>query len=238
MRKRYQVLLLLLGALGILAGEARADSVLVTENYYQGSRSTLGTLDGTGLWASAEGSFKIEWDITKAFENGEWVFTYDYTLTRTVAGGVSHAIFETSANFQESDLRDGSDEPLVGPTTFYPTDDKGSQPNMPGSIFGLKFDSGTEDTVITYTLRTIRVPVWGDFYSKDGSAGPGNEFNAIWNTGFGTDPTLATADFSGWIPTPDTFAVPVPLPGAALAGIGLIGGIALNGVRRKWNAKA
>ncbi|HZK14520.1 MAG TPA: hypothetical protein VFC55_08360, partial [Desulfobaccales bacterium] len=55
----------------------------------------------------------------------------------------------------------------------------------------------------------MRLPVWGDFYAK------GSKGVYAYNTGFGTDPGLLTADFNPWILVPETKTV-VPLPGSVL----------------------
>src|SRR5690606_15532951 len=98
-----------------------------------------------------------------------------------------------------------------------------SNPSIPGDIFGVKFDFGSGTSV--YTLVTLRVPVWGDFYLKGGrdantsNPPPDADFLSAWNTGFGTDPTLHTQDFNNWIATPATATtVVVPSPAAAGAG--------------------
>ena len=214
----------------LLSATVRADSIFVDLNLYDtGSRTTGGGLTGTGTWAGA-GNFTIDWEITSAIVGSETVFTYEYTLTRTSAaqGGVSHSLFETSLDFEASDLRAGSSTPLEGPKLYEPG---AGNPNLPGDLFGLKFDFGSTNLSVVYILKTVRVPVWGDFYSKDGAAG-GTD-NTVWNDGFGTDPTLATLDFTDWIPTPDT-AVIVPLPAAvwaAMALCGVVGAARLRGRR-------
>lgn len=90
---------------------------------------------------------------------------------------------------------------MEGPKLF---SEGGSNPNMPGTIHGLKWDD-TEGTTSTFWLVSDREPVWGDLYAKGGRAG-GQGWNALWNEGLGdpdNDPgveevlLLDGADYTG-----------------------------------------
>lgn len=217
-----------------VAGTAMAEPLLVDLTQYStGQRSTGNGLEGTGVWGNTPDGIKLSWVITKDANN---IFTYQYTIERTAQGGVSHSLIETSRNFTLDDVLDGS-SPIAGePQWFYSSGSTGDSPNMPdGGIFGVKFNYGETSGSVSYTIVTARVPVWGDFYSKDGNAG-GQGANAIWNTGFGTDPTAADAqtNFLGWIPTPDTDTIPVvPLPATVWAGLALFGLIGVGKTVRR-----
>jgi hypothetical protein len=101
-------------------------------------------------------------------------------------------------------------------------------------MFGLKFDFGSSKP--TYTLVTARIPIWGNWYAKDGNAGGG--FNSAWNASFTTPPTAGASPFTGWIPTPDSESVVVPLPAAAWMGMALIGSIGGAGFIRRRKVTA
>lgn len=205
---------------------AQAASVLVTPADWTGSRSTpVGSgIYGQGGWASS--GFVLSWNIT---QNGN-LFTYVYTIE----GGtndltfkdVSHFIIEVSPTFTAANLLPGSDSPLEGPDIY--TEDDGN-PSMPSNVYGVKFDFGGE-APFTYTLITDRMPVWGDFYAKDGKTAGID--NVAYNAGFGTDPTALTTNFTAWVPTPDTldFGDPgIPLPAAAWLGLPIL--VVLSGRR-------
>ena len=64
-------------------------------------------------------------------------------------------------------------------------------PGMPEALYGIKFD-GAQGQTTALAFDSYRVPVWGDFYSKNGRAG-GHGQNAAWNAGF----TLGDYDPAG-----------------------------------------
>lgn len=76
----------------------------------------------------------------------------------------------------------------------------------------MKFD---ETAVLAWTIEfdSIRMPVWGDFYAKGGKQA------AIWNAGFGADPTSAVTDDSlqNKLIRPDSNVIPEPTTVALLA---------------------
>ena len=68
-------------------------------------------------------------------------------------------------------------------------------------IWGVRFTRDGEVNSTTVIFTTVQVPVWGDFYAKDGGGQlPGTVYAR--NAGFGTDPT-AEADLVNWIPRPN-----------------------------------
>ena len=152
-------------------------------------------------WTSANGGFLFSWDIS--LSGTTW--TYIYTLTAedgtTLAKAPSHAIFEVSPDFDQ-DLAGlglpqtwGADP--LSPNNTSPGGNNGN-PNLPADLFGIKSDAGGE----TYTFMTDVVPVWGDFYTKDGTdAGIASSWERA-TSAMGSStrvvPTFTTGPPPGW----------------------------------------
>ena len=167
---KMKVLLTIISFAGILFFASRAEAVI-----YTGSLETVSGIDGTGIWAT---DFKIAWEITD-LPSGDWQYTYAFSDIQDgeLSPDISHWILEISPAARPSDFWG-----MEGPTeirTFSPTGSSGSNPNMPGNIFGMKFDF----TDTEYSFFSAKAPVWGDFYSKSGNAG-GLGRNAVWNRDF------------------------------------------------------
>lgn len=161
----------------------------------------------------------ISWNIT--LDSMMNVYTYTYSFFAPNRAGqpnpleMSHFILELSPGCiveGQSDCISG----FTGDTEFRSdwnaSGPGGSNPGLPASIYGVKFDEG----LVTYTFLSDRNPVWGNFYAKKAQDG-------LWNLGLeaaysGSDNTLY------FIPRPDTdSATPeIPEPGTlALLGAGL-----------------
>jgi hypothetical protein len=242
-------------AIGLIPALALAISIPVTGGDLVGSRSTPfssgvyaeGGIGGLG-WSQDNGGFKLAWNIS--FNAGDSDWDYSYTISNATGGalskGLSHWILQVSDVIPgDGDLDDfiyDLNTSIDDPDTYSATSDGNSNPNMPGEIYGLKFDGGGLGGPLTFTFSSTQMPVWGDFYAKDGTDKPtgpdGNDFRidvTAWNTGldpangFTLDDT--TTNFTPWIPTPDTDILPpdeiIPEPMTmSLLGLGLLGLIA------------
>ena len=101
---------------------------------------------------------------------------------------------ETSDPLPEGDIWDieGNYGEAFVAEWFYPGSGK---PSMPDDLYGVKFDD-TSATTFSLEFTSNFLPVWGDFYAKDGQAG-GECLNQFWNAGFSlADPLLPPSDGS------------------------------------------
>ncbi len=167
--------------------------------------STDSGIMGTGNWIEV-GPATLEWNVT---ENPDHTWHYSYTFTHP-AGETSHFIIETSDNFMAGDVLGASGdigEMEVGTHTA----GGGANLTMPEDVYGIKFETEGLSTHIEFDCT--RLPMWGDFYAKDGQAG-GYGLNSAWNAGFtadDSDPELPVQDGSidNHILVPDTHYSPV-----------------------------
>lgn len=194
---------------------------------YSGSLTTgTNTLLAFGAWSGD--TISVAWDVDDTTNPGYW--SYNYTLTGFAGPSISHGIFEVSSNFTSDNIKEGtSGDRELG--TFGPSQG-GSNPGIPGSIFGIKFNTGDEGT-INITIVSDREPMWGDFYGKGGDA------SYAYNSGFGFDTFApigsgnALSDGKAWALVPDTNPVPEPST-MLLLGLGVMG-IAAAGRRKRSN---
>jgi hypothetical protein len=169
-----------------------------------GMNASAGLVDSqsspVGLTAAAEwltGGFMVSWDISN---NGDGTWHYSYEFTKP--GGspldkeVSHFIIQVSYD-PENPEKTFTYADLIGQGAELGWHDASnpSNPGLPGPIYGLKFDFENGQTGVEFD--STRVPMWGDFYSKDGVT-PEVGINYVYNSSFGVEVTEASLhDYTG-----------------------------------------
>ena len=209
----HRKLLAVVLAVGLCPVLAWADISAIPADW-TGSRSTpLGS--GVIAFDGWTDGFTVSWDITPTTES-DWNWEYSYTITTPTGaegvGELSHWVLEVSPIIGSvagliSDTftlsYDGVDEELsfAGPQEWT---ESGSNPNLPGSIYGIKFDipgpPSPASNTYTFTFFSTQDPVWGDFYAKDGWHD--DVCAEAWNSGFGA--MAEGASFTDWIAVPDS----------------------------------
>jgi hypothetical protein len=223
---RHILCLLIVGSLLILPS-ALATPVYntpVDPAYWSGpaaTRSTGSGLVGTGPWgATNPAGFTISWNIVPQTTG---YLLYEYTFNWT-SKDISHAIIELS-----DDCLAGAAPCVWGfipgvdskDIRLYDPEDPGqSNPNLPASIYGVKVNFGElTSNSATFSFYSDRLPVWGNFYAKDGKDGGVDV--TVWNIGLANQGSESIIDF---IARPDTAPqYIIPEPGTmALMGLGLL----------------
>lgn len=204
-------------------------------------------LNATGIWENT--ATKLDWEVsenTTGPDAGSWHFKY--TWSNPSQGNLSHIIFELSDGVTEDDILNlniVNANPTVTVGSFGPSS---GNPNIPGSLYGIKLDTGNATNPIVLEFDIFRVPTWGDFYAKDGNAG-GQGVNTAWNWGFasgeseglGNDPETsppANGSLNGHILVPDTESPnggpqPVPAPPAVVLSVLGLASFGVIGLRRR-----
>jgi hypothetical protein len=189
------------------------------------TEGVAGQLDVDGNYASDGKTFRIDWNI--GFNAGTGLYSYQYTLTGFGPPALSHLILDLSPNCSStancvqnlSITSNGSS--FTSFNTEYGTfgQNGGSNPNINGSVQGIKINMNDPSTPIVISFNSLRDPVWGDFYFKGGSS------SSIQNLGLGN---TTSSNINNYIAVPDTtsgtgFGSPVPEPGSMLLmGSGLV----------------
>ena len=182
---------LLIGLVVILFAISNAHAVLV----YTGTLASpdqSGVTSGDDGWGPHEDGFSVIWTI---YENPDhtWHYKYDFYKGNgePLEKLTSHFIISLSDNIQESDLFNFSSD-IEDPPTFGTFGPSKSNPGFPTgeTISGIKFDMTNEQDTVEFD--STRMPMWGDFYAKDGKSG------GLWNYAYNTDLGIAVVNLQDY----------------------------------------
>lgn len=144
---------------------------------YSGAISIGNGLVVGGNWANATGG-GLSWVVDDTSNSGMWTYTYTFNLPG-FSPDISHAIVEVTDGATIGEFRvDGSAANEI--RTWTPNDP--GNPGIPGNMYGLKADTPANSSEPwTWSIITLRAPVWQDFYAK---AGGQNNAAYAYNSGF------------------------------------------------------
>lgn len=166
-------------AVCVTLGASSAHAAMISINSGSLSVAGGGLVSGPGGWFDGSLNYKVSWDTATTS------YLYEYTFDGiSPLKNISHVITQVSSNFTSADL-------LGRTTTFGPNDalgsfgPGGSNPDMPGTIAGIKLHPVNAST-FTWMIETTRAPMWGNFYAKDGKNKVGgiNQDVYVYNSGF------------------------------------------------------
>lgn len=154
------------------------------------SPSTNGLVSGGVAWAAGEEGFMVKWTVS---QNPDFTWHYKYEFFdqegEDLSMLVSHFIITVSEGIGYDEIYNiSNDVAELSISTFGPSP---SNPNFPvgQTMYGAKFD--LDNAQLFAEFDSTRVPMWGDFYAKDG----GNPKNYAYNVDFGVD-AVNYADFT------------------------------------------
>jgi len=147
---------------------------------YSGSLSSDdGGILGTGPWVTDASPTTMSWTVDNETTPNYWHYSYTFTVPTK---DISHHIIEASTTLTSDDILNLAWS--GGVTEIQTQKESQGNPNLPSTFYGIRLEPTAEDTTMTFSFDTVRDPIWGDFYAKDGDGG-GSDITA-WNAGFGT----------------------------------------------------
>lgn len=200
---------------------------------YTGTLTASNGMGGTGVWLNSDGKSawhpaSLGWTVTLTQPNN-WHYAYSLSVYK---GEVSHFILEVSPTFTMQNIKNAAgDFNGIELADYSAASNGNSNPGMPGTIHGIKFDNAS-GTTFNIGFDSDRAPVWGDFYSKSGHS-------TAWNLGLtnhDTDPTAPAANgaWGNHILVPDTVSkTVVPEPSGMFALTAALIGLAGLVVRKR-----
>jgi hypothetical protein len=125
------------------------------------------------------------WEVTdedNSYPGFPWKYHYTFELIGATKGAISHVSVEASEGISAADITGLTGASLDG-IGLLPVPNNSQ---MPEQMYGIKVvPAGTGETwVLDWTLFSKRVPVWGDFYVKDGKGKDAWNYN---NDGLGNE---------------------------------------------------
>lgn len=224
-RRTVSVYVLSLFSLSLLSTRAVATTYTGTLTW----DDTQAELVATNAWAGTGTS--ITYIVDDTTSTGYWHYKYILTVDSGDSAGISHMNLETSPDFTADKIKNlehsgTMDEMDVGWL------EKNAGSTMPEGMYGIKFDSLSTGGEFTVEFDSLRLPIWGDFFAKDGSG------VQVYNAGFtspDSDPdplepsSNPPANVTDHILVPDTSMIPEPASVAVLA----LGGVMLLIRRRR-----
>src|SRR5690606_36314298 len=121
-------------------------------------------------------TLSIAWTMTdtdNTYPTHPWKYSYTFQHDGNGAA-ISHMIVEGSPGIGDDDIigLSGAKNPDVG---FQMA--QSGNPDIPEGLWGILVEPlGEDDTSFTFSFYSNRMPVWGDFYAKNG--GRVGEFNS------------------------------------------------------------
>jgi len=166
--------------------------VSMAVNFTGSLSSEDGGILGSGPWVTETTPTTLVWVVDNETTPGYWHYSYTFAVPRK---DISHLIIEISPDltYQEKRSLYNSMTWSGGVAEFQTYRPGPGTPNLPASFYGMKLDVSASDTALSFSFDTLRMPVWGDFYAKDGKEGQVD--CTVWNAGFLTpDPPADPAD--------------------------------------------